>query len=832
MLTLTKRAAKNQRRWLTVASASCRRSQNHRNVALTSSNNILNSRKLDASNKKSSVSFPPVTYTNHNDICMRYHSSMAATDVETTANSKSTSVAEAPRKYQFFQNIEYVTQQPAGGGQSSKGKVAIIRFDNPDKAVNTISFAMKDEAKLLWDSEIHGNEDISAVVFSSGKPMGFIAGADIGDIKGIKDKRELNNIIEDGLKFFQKMKSKGVPLVCAIHGPALGGGLEWALWCDYRVCSDAAQTKLGLPEVKLGLLPGFGGTQNLHPLVGLQEALGMMLQGKEVRAKKAKQIGLVDVVVAPQSVEKVAIDSAFALANKSLKVPKKKKSWMNWALEDTSIGRDLIFKKTKEMVDRNTGGAQNYPSPYKIMECVQYGLKHPRGNEKYKFEREQFAQLADTNQSKALIGIFEGMTSLKKHNFGKAAPQKKTIQNVAVLGAGLMGAGIAQVTAEKGGYTTLLKDKDAAGIARGEAYIQENWGKQVKRRRMTQYQHNIHTSNIVPLTDDDSAWRKHFSKADLIIEAVFEDLDLKRTIVAEMEAAAPSHCVFATNTSAIPIGDIARNARRPENIIGMHYFSPVPQMPLLEIIPHAGTADHAMAAACEVGARQGKTCIVVKDVPGFYVNRCLGPFLVEVSALIRDGATLEALDGAMKNFGMPVGPITLADEVGVDVTSKVAMFLSKADLGVRMEGGDVSVMSNMIEKGWLGKKAGQGFYTYKGKKKTIGPEVKAYIQQNVKQDLGLKEQDIQNRIVSRFVNEAVKCLEDGIIADPVVGDIGLVFGTGFAPFTGGPFRYLDAYGADKYVGMMEDFAAEYGPQFEPCQLLKDHAASGRKFHSD
>uniref|UniRef100_A0A7S2NZB3 enoyl-CoA hydratase n=1 Tax=Leptocylindrus danicus TaxID=163516 RepID=A0A7S2NZB3_9STRA len=746
----------------------------------------------------------------------------ATTSEPSELSSSSSSPIEAPRKYHFFQNVEYV-QRP-----NEQGKVAIIRFDNPDKAVNTISFAMKDEAKLLWDSEIHNDTNISAVVFSSGKPMGFIAGADIGDIKSIEDKRELTGIIEDGLKFFQKMKSKGVPLVCAINGPALGGGLEWALWCDYRVCSDAAQTKLGLPEVKLGLLPGFGGTQNLHPLVGLQEALGMMLQGKEVRAKKAKKIGLVDMVVAPQSVEKVAIDSAFALANKSLKIPKKKKSWMNWALEDTSIGRNLIFKKTKEMVDKNTGGAQNYPSPYKIMDCVQHGLEHSSGDEKYKFEREQFAQLADTTQAKGLIGIFEGMTSLKKHNFGETS---QPIQNVAVLGAGLMGAGIAQVTAEKG-YTTLLKDKDDAGIARGEAYIQENWGKKVKRKRMTKYQHNINTSNIVPLTDDSVSWQKHFGQADLVIEAVFEDLNLKRKIVADMEAVTPSHCVFATNTSAIPICDIAEGAQRPENIIGMHYFSPVPQMPLLEIIPHEGTADHAKAAACEVGTKQGKTCIAVKDVPGFYVNRCLGPFLVEVSALIRDGASLEALDKAMKNFGMPVGPITLADEVGVDVTSKVATFLSNADLGVRMEGGDVSVMSNMIEKGWLGKKAGQGFYTYNGKKKTINADVKAYIQQYVKKDLGLKEEEIQNRIVSRFVNEAVKCLEDGIIADPVVGDIGLVFGTGFAPFTGGPFRYLDAYGADKYVGVMEGFAAEYGPQFEPCQLLKDHAASGKKFHSD
>ena len=518
-----------------------------------------------------------------------------------------------PRKYKFFQNVEY----------AKDGRVAIIRFDNPEKPVNTISFDMKDEAKLLWDSEIHDNAAVEAVVFSSGKKDGFIAGADIQDIKS-GDAEEIKAVIEDGLHFFQRMKSKGVPLVSAIHGPALGGGLEWALWCDYRVCSDSDKTKLGLPEVKLGLLPGFGGTQNLHSIVGLQEALGMMLQGKEVRPKKAKKIGLVDAVVAPQSLEYVAVESALQLAEGTLKKKVKKKSIINRLLEDTSIGRHLIFKKTKEMVDKNTNG--RYPSPYAIMNCVKYGLDHPSGNDKYKFEREEFSKLAETNEAAGLIGIFEGMTSLKKHNFGE---KLHAVNTVAVLGAGLMGAGIAQITAEKG-YKTLLKDKDNAGIGRGEKYIHENWDKKVKRKRMTNYKRNVNSSNIVPLTDDSATWPNHFNKADMIIEAVFEDIDLKRRIVKEMEEVTPDHCIFATNTSAIPIGDIALGAKRPQNIIGMHYFSPVPQMPLLEIIPHEETANYAKAAACEVGTKQGKTCVVVKDVPGFYVNRCLGPFLVEV----------------------------------------------------------------------------------------------------------------------------------------------------------------------------------------------------------
>jgi enoyl-CoA hydratase/long-chain 3-hydroxyacyl-CoA dehydrogenase len=374
------------------------------------------------------------------------------------------------------------------------------------------------------------------------------------------------------------------------------------------------------------------------------------------------------------------------------------------------------------------------------------------------------------------------------------------------------------------------KDRNDEAVGRGESYMSDNWGKKVKRKRMTQYQYNSNMSNVVALTDESPMYEKHFAGADMVIEAVFEDLALKQKIVKEMERVTPDHCIFASNTSAIPITEIAKGAKRPENIIGMHYFSPVPSMPLLEIIPHEGTSDTATATAYEVGSKQGKTCIVVKDVPGFYVNRCLGPYLVEVSALVRDGVSLEQLDKSITNFGMPVGPITLADEVGIDVTSHVASFLSEADMGVRMHGGDVSLMKDMIGKGWLGKKSGQGFYTYKGKKKEISKEVQDYVKAFATQKLVLDEKEIQDRIVCRFVNEAAKCLEDSIIENPVVGDMGLVFGTGFAPFRGGPFRYLDQVGVAKYVDRMNFLADKYGPQFEPCDLLKDHAATNKKFH--
>lgn len=582
-----------------------------------------------------------------------------------------------------------------------------------------------------------------------------------------------------------------------------------------------------MPEVKLGLLPGFGGTQNLHELVGLQNAMDMMLTGKDIRPDKAKKMGLVDLISTPHSVEKDAIQSAVDLINGTLKPKRKPKSLVNRLLEDNTIGRSLVWNQINKMVQKNTNG--NYPAPNAIIRCVQHGISNP--GTKFENEREEFAKLAATKESEALIGIFDGMTQMKKNPF---LDQEVTpVNTVAVMGAGLMGAGIAQVSAEKG-LSVLLKDRNDEAIARGTSYMKENWDKKLKRRRITQFQHNLSTSNVVGLTDKTPSLEKHFGNTDMVIEAVFEDLDLKKKIVADIESSTPEHCIFATNTSAIPIGAIAEGSKRPENIVGMHYFSPVPSMPLLEIIPHEGTSDQATATAFDVGTKQGKTCIVVKDVPGFYVNRCLGPFLVEVSALVSDGVPLEQLDKTVRDFGMPVGPITLADEVGIDVTSHVATFLSNADLGVRMDGGNISLMENMIGKGWLGKKSGQGFYTYDKKKKgkTISPEVQSYVNEFVQQDLKLDKEEIQNRIISRFVNEAAKCLEDEIIADPVVGDIGLVFGTGFAPFRGGPFRYLDQVGVSGYVDMMNSFADKYGPQFEPCQLLKDYAATGKKFHTN
>lgn len=709
--------------------------------------------------------------------------------------------------------------------------VAIIRIDGPEK-MNTISGEFRQEIENIWLGQIADDPSVKAVVFISGKPDNYIAGADIRMISSTKNKSDLKKVCMDGHATFDILAKKGIPVIAAINGACLGGGLEWALHCDYRLATTSSKTVLGLPEVKLGLLPGWGGTQLLHPLVGLQAALDMILTGKNIRPHKALKMGLVDQLVDPASLEAVAVKAAASLAAGTLKSKRKPKALMNRLIEDNPAGRSVMWKKVGEKVAKSTGG--NYPNALAIVDCIKFGLTSSK-QAALEYEAQRFSEMAATPESECLIGLFEGSTALKKNRFGKPA---KKIEKVAVLGAGLMGAGIAQVSAEKG-LTVLLKDRDSASVGKGTSYIMDNAAAKFKKKRMTKFEMDTVGSRVIPLTDDGDLWKRHFASADMVIEAVPENMDLKHRVIKQAEEFLPENCVFATNTSALPIRDIAAASKRPQNVVGMHYFSPVPMMPLLEIIPHEGTSDAAAAAAVNVGGRQGKTCIVVKDVPGFYVNRCLGPFLVETCALVEAGVGLEQLDKVMKSYGLPVGPITLADEVGIDIGFHVQTFLSEADMGVRMTGGNVAVMGDMVEKGLLGRKSGKGFYLYpKGKKgakggKELNPEAVSLIKPHLKADgngSSLPTDVIQDRMMCRFVNEAVLCLQEGIISSPVDGDIGAVFGMGFPPFRGGPFRLLDQRGVGAYADMMNRLADEHGEQFRPCQLMMDHAGGDKKFH--
>lgn len=737
-------------------------------------------------------------------------------------NTKSIARSLSTREFTYFDNFEV------------KDGVGIIRFNGP-KQMNTISGAMTGDAEKIFREHVLPNKEIKAIVFISSKPDNFIAGADIDMLKETKDKASLKELTMKGHKFFEEIKKTGLPFVAAINGAALGGGLEWALYCDYRVASTSKKTVLGLPEVKLGLLPGMGGTYHLPKLVGYPAAMDMMLTGKNIRPDKAKKMGLVDLVVDPASLESVAIMQAKGLANGTVKKTSRKTDLMSFITEKTPFGRNYMFKKAREQVDKNAAG--NYPAPYAILDVLEKNFGKSKQTH-LEDEATKFMELSSTTVSQALIGIFHGMSAVKKHDF--PAPKDK-VKTVAVLGAGLMGAGIAQVSVDNGKYRVLLKDKDQAGVNRGEKVVDDALRGQLKKKKKTDFEYSETMSRLVPLHDGVDQWKRHLGNADLVIEAVFEEISVKHRVLKEMEDVLPKHAIFASNTSAIPIGQIAQASSRPSQVIGMHYFSPVPMMPLLEIIPHAGTAPEVIASAIDVGSRQGKTTLIVKDVPGFFVNRCLSPFMVEVTALVQDGVDPVHLDKLLKKFGMPVGPITLSDEVGLDVSGHVGEFMSKADLGVRMAGGNREFFKVMIEKGFLGRKTGKGFYLYpkdakKGAKKEMNPEVVTLLKefresQGVGKGTPISDEDIQMRCISRFVNEAAFSLQDGIIRNPVDGDIGAVFGIGFPPFLGGPFRMIDIQGgAQKFVDRMYRYRDAKGEQFEPAQILKDYAAANKKFH--
>ncbi len=728
------------------------------------------------------------------------------------------------------------------------GGVAVITFDVPNEKQNTLNEASTHGLQAAFE-RVESDPSIKGAVLISGKPD-FIAGADVAMLQKCKTAHEVERLSRNMQEQLDKMEKSGKPVVAAINGAALGGGLEIALACHYRICTDQPKTVLGLPEVMLGLLPGGGGTQRLPALVGVQNALDMMLTGKNIRAQKAKRMGLVDAVTVPYGLEDAAVTVCKRLIDGTLtrREPKQSaaKRAMEAALEDNPAGRAILFRQARAQVMEKTGGL--YPSPLAIIDVVEAGVS--KGMEHgLAEESRRFGELAMSKEAASFISLFFAQTALKKNRFGKPKHQAQT---VGVLGAGLMGAGIAEVTVTKG-VRTLLKDVNVEAVARGQKTIFGDLDKRVRSRAMTTFERDRTFSSVVPKTD-----YKGFERCDLVIEAVFEDIGLKHKIIKEVEEHVGPECVIASNTSALPITKLAEASKRPENIVGMHYFSPVPKMPLLEVIVHPKTSKEAAAMAVDVGIKQGKTVIVVKDGPGFYTSRVLGPLMDEAAQCALEGVDLYEIDRAMKAWGFPVGPITLLDEVGIDVAAHVSKDMApffEPRFGPR----DRTTLDELVKAGFIGRKAGKGFFLYDkdhkesavekarhlvekamgaGKKggKPLNPgAIEILAKHGVKPGTKkLSESDfaeLQERIGLRMVNEAVQCLQEGILESPVDGDVGAVFGLGFPPTKGGPFRYVDTVGASAVVATLERFAARYGKRFKPADLLVEKAKRGEKFHA-
>lgn len=698
--------------------------------------------------------------------------------------------------------------------------VALILFDTPDSPVNVLSRELMDEIAAIID-EVERDEAVRACVLASAKPGTFIAGADLKQLLAIESAEDGSAFSRNGQALLDRMARGPKPVVAAIDGPALGGGLEVALACDYIVASENPKTVLALPEVMLGLLPAGGGTQRLPRRIGLPEALPLMLTGRRLRAHQAYRIGLVDALTSPGGIEDQAAKSALLLAEGKLRRRPPKRAWVNRLLE-SGLLRRIVFNKARAGVRAKTRG--NYPAPPFIIDCVERG--YARGI-KAGLERESelFGRLTAGAEAKCLIGLFEAMNELKKPVKGA---EPAAVRRVAVLGGGFMGAGVAQVSLPLGPVT--VRDISDDVLARCAKTIHDGLSKRVRSRAISRFERDQELARLQLTTDVAT-----LGAADLIIEAVFEDLALKRRVLAEAEQHITPHTVFASNTSALPITAIAEGALHPERVLGMHYFSPVPKMPLLELIVADKTADWAVATARDFGIRQGKTVVVVRDGPGFYTSRILSPFLAEATILLEEGARVDDVDRAVRDFGYPVGPLALLDEVGIDVAAHVARNFGQLFADRGLGGSDAFVRLN--EAGYEGRKNRKGFYRYedegrkrgKRKKKQVNDAVYAFF--GGPSRVSVPAEEAARRLAYLMVNEAVYCLQEEIIACPRDGDVGAILGLGFPPFRGGPFRYVDALGVGEFVARMEQLRDKHGTRFDPAPLLRDMASADGKFFS-
>jgi 3-hydroxyacyl-CoA dehydrogenase/enoyl-CoA hydratase/3-hydroxybutyryl-CoA epimerase len=707
--------------------------------------------------------------------------------------------------------------------------IAVVSIDVPGETQNILKAEFVQEADALLDG-LQADKGVNGLVFISAKPGSFIAGADINMLRACKNPRDAAELARAGQRIFQRIATFKAPVVAAIEGTCLGGGLELALACQVRVCTDAPATTLGLPEVMLGILPGSGGTQRLPRLVGIAPALDMLLTGRPLTAAKARRVGLVDEVVPGPILRQAALQWARALRHKRTKPAGANRRTLlqkltRFVLEGNRFGRSMVLREARGRMLAKTKG--HYPAPKRIIDCVEIGTN--KGfHEGLEAEARYFGELAVTPEARELMGIYLATTAMKKETgVTQDGIRPRAVKKIGVLGAGLMGAGIGFVSTARAGVPVRFKDRDPGSLCRGLQYIHKRVEKRRARHSITPFEAQLEMGRISPCLDYSG-----FQNADLVIEAVFEDLALKQQMVKDVETHCRADTIFATNTSSIPVTRIAATARRPERIVGMHYFSPVEKMPLLEVVASANTAPEVVASAVDFGRRQGKTVIVVKDGPGFYVNRILAPYIGEAARLLEQGVAIDTIDRELSRFGFPLGPFALLDEVGIDVASKVGPLLYET-FGERMK--PFSAVDSFLADGRLGRKSRKGFYLYPDAKKGLKKGGKivdesVYDLLEIKTRIPTGRVEIIERCVLLMVNEAARCWDEGVIRSPRDGDIGAVFGIGFPPFLGGPFRYADRLGINQLVAKLQTYQQRLGGRFAPAPVLHRLARQNMSFH--
>ncbi len=707
--------------------------------------------------------------------------------------------------------------------------VAVVRFSDQRDRMNKLSGPMLTELEHAL-SEVKSDPGIRSLVFISDKEDNFLVGADLKEIDRATEPGMAKSMILRVHELFNTIEKLPFPVVAAIHGACLGGGLELALACHFRVASDDPLTRLGFPEVNLGLIPAAGGTQRLTRLVGVRRALPLMMRGIILDAAQARAIGLVDFAPYPYELIETVRASIPYFEKRFKKRQRKRFTPTDRLLQYIRPARNIFFAIARKRTRKITFG--NYPAPARILECVETGLARgfPAGSAT---EAQAFDDLVLSDESRALRELFFAVRAMKKTPY---ADKAKPVGLIGILGSGLMGSGIATVSLQ-GGIPVVMKDRSWAQLAPGLRRIWTHLDRQARTRMRNPVERDKVLSMLTPATDLDA-----ISRADLVIEAVFEEKALKRRLLSEVEELVGDGCIFASNTSAIPIADIASTARRPENVIGMHYFSPVPRMPLLEVVVTKETADWVIGTAIATGQRQNKTVIVVQDGPGFYTTRTLMPFFHEAAALLGEGAAIKEVDRIAGQFGFPIGPFRLLDEIGIDVAAHVAEeldgFFSKRGFF------PPTGLANMVDANCLGRKSAKGFYRYirmpwekYGYRIPMLKEPRP-TNEGVYQYFGGGKRraadplEIRERMVLLMVNEAALCLQEGIIASPRDGDVGAVLGLGFPAFLGGPFRYLDRIGIEQAVAKLERLADRFGARFRPAPILSEMAAKGDVFYGD
>ncbi len=688
-------------------------------------------------------------------------------------------------------------------------------LDQQDDRHNKLSVAALEEIGTAIE-EATTSADVRGIVVISAKPDSFIVGADLRELRAFETRADAEALSRRAHELILSVRALSIPIVAAIHGPAMGGGLELALACSMRLATDHQATTFALPEVKLGLVPGGGGTQLLPRLVGIQSSLPLLLTGTNTYPVPARRMGLVDALIHRPGLLTAAMQAARDLIAGRTKVADRGPGALHErALESTALTRRLIYGRAAERVEEKARG--NYPAPPRILECVRVGMEDGlmAGLD---LEAATFAELAMTPESEELVRLFFARNDAERNPFDGA---QRPIRRIGILGAGLMGSGIAEVSAQHG-LDVVVKDQSFELASKARKHVYRSASRRVKKGAMRPFDRDVMLERVAA-----SAAYDAFSDVDLVIEAAPEDAGLKKRLIGDVEDVVRPSCIFASNTSSIPISDLAKASSRPDQVIGMHYFSPVPKVPLLEIIRTDRTPDWVLASAFEVGRTQGKTIIIVNDGPGFYTTRILALYMNEALDLLDDGADVQAVDHAMRDFGFPMGPYELFDLVGIDVSAKITQVLGEFFI----ERGIVPNhrADEMVEAGLKGRKTGRGFYVHEeGKKKEVNDA--AYRFFGGSGASSPPDGDVQQRLAMALVNEAVKCLDDGILDSPVDGDVGAVFGLGFPPFRGGPFRYCDAEGPERIVERLEALEERHGTQFEPSPRLRKLVADRATFY--